>query len=73
MSESKSGLQPRFGANGMPSGQGATSDRNWPPKYQIKIKISEGHKRVFYLRDDEEASDIMFFLERAASIYSPRR
>lgn len=35
--------------------EGASSSHQ---KYKIQIKISDGHKRVFYIRDEEEAKDI---------------
>ena len=28
-------------------------------KFKIKIKISEGHKRVFFMRSEAEAIDIL--------------
>ncbi|TNV87973.1 hypothetical protein FGO68_gene7890 [Halteria grandinella] len=59
----------KFGAPmASPIGYEQIADQNndaGPPRFQIKIKISEGHKRVFYLREEQEANDLMFFLERA--------
>jgi hypothetical protein len=39
------------------------------PRFQIKIKISEQHKRVFFLREEEEAYDLVEAMMKASMIW----
>jgi len=41
-------------------------------KFKVRIKISEGHKRVFYMRSEQEALDILEHLRFSADFWQPR-